>query len=164
MSWRGHQADGFKNTILLFVCPFKIVHKHCFHLLLGLTMAPRENKNNTYAKFWRGKQRVLWYFRNHIYNKYNREQLTHTETRPSNTPSFASNCWNSRLIRVHIRWVNGACIEIHSSLTFLISLFRTANVPVMLTRSYLVLQRHRAWHLHKRSALKQEYRKCHLLM
>ena len=25
-------------------------------------MVPRENKSNTYAKCWRDKQRVLWYF------------------------------------------------------------------------------------------------------
>ena len=24
-------------------------------------MAPRETENNAYAKFWGGKQRVLWY-------------------------------------------------------------------------------------------------------
>ena len=24
-------------------------------------MAPRETENNTYAKFWGGKQRALWY-------------------------------------------------------------------------------------------------------
>ena len=29
----------------------KILHKHCFQFLLGLTMVPRENKNNAYAKF-----------------------------------------------------------------------------------------------------------------
>lgn len=49
--------------------------------------------------------------------------------------------------------------EIHSSLTFFVSLFRTENVPVlilMLTRSYLVLQRHSAMFLQKRSTLKQE--------
>ena len=28
-----------------------ILHKHCFQFLLGLKMAPRENKNNAYAKF-----------------------------------------------------------------------------------------------------------------
>ena len=28
----------FKNTIILFVCPSKILHKHCFHFLQGLTM------------------------------------------------------------------------------------------------------------------------------
>ena len=50
------------NTIILFVCPTKILHKHCCHFLLGFTMVPRENKCNTYAKFWRDKQRVLWYF------------------------------------------------------------------------------------------------------
>ena len=52
----------FKNTIILFVCPSKILHKHCFQFLLGQLSVPRENKNNTYAKFWRDKQRVLWYF------------------------------------------------------------------------------------------------------
>ena len=30
--------------------------------LLGLTMVPRENKNNACAKFWGDKQRVLWCF------------------------------------------------------------------------------------------------------
>ena len=25
-------------------------------------MVPRENKSNAYAKFWKDKQRVLWYF------------------------------------------------------------------------------------------------------
>ena len=29
----------------------QILHKHCFQFLLGLTMVPRENKNNTYANF-----------------------------------------------------------------------------------------------------------------
>ena len=29
----------------------QIFHKHCFQFLLGLTMVPRENKNNAYAKF-----------------------------------------------------------------------------------------------------------------
>ena len=39
-----------KNTIILFVCPSKILHKR-FYLLQGLSMVPRENKSNTYAKF-----------------------------------------------------------------------------------------------------------------
>ena len=30
----------------------QILYKHCFQFLLGLTMVPRENKNNAYAKFW----------------------------------------------------------------------------------------------------------------
>ena len=29
----------------------QILHKLCFHFLLDLTMVPRENKNNAYAKF-----------------------------------------------------------------------------------------------------------------
>ena len=53
---------NIKNTIILFACPPKILHKHCFYFLLGLTMIPRETGNNAYAKFWVDKQRVLWYF------------------------------------------------------------------------------------------------------
>ena len=30
----------------------QILHKHCFQFLLGLSMTPRENKKNAYAKFW----------------------------------------------------------------------------------------------------------------
>jgi len=43
-----------ENTIipvLLFVSPNFAYCKHCFQFLLGLTMVPRENKNNAYAKF-----------------------------------------------------------------------------------------------------------------
>ena len=40
----------------------KIFHNHCFYFLLGLTMTQRETGNNAYAKFWREKRRVLWYF------------------------------------------------------------------------------------------------------
>ena len=29
----------------------QILHKHCFQFLLGLTLVPRENKDNAYAKF-----------------------------------------------------------------------------------------------------------------
>ena len=29
----------------------QILHKHCFQFLLGLTIVPREYKNNAYAKF-----------------------------------------------------------------------------------------------------------------
>ena len=56
------ELADIKNTIILFVCPSKILHKHCFYFLLGLTTVPRETGNNAYAKFWRDKQRVLWYF------------------------------------------------------------------------------------------------------
>ena len=38
----------YHNT--LYLSP-QILHKHCFQFLLGLTMVPRENKNNAYAKF-----------------------------------------------------------------------------------------------------------------
>ena len=46
---------------MLFVCPPKILHKHCLQFLLGVKMAPRETENNAYAKFWGDKQRALWY-------------------------------------------------------------------------------------------------------
>ena len=60
------ELANIKNTIMFFVCPSKIMHKHCFYFLLGLTMIPRESGNNAYAKFWRDKQRVycgiFWYW------------------------------------------------------------------------------------------------------
>ena len=34
-----------QSSVVLFVCPSKILHKHCFHFLLGRTMVPGENKN-----------------------------------------------------------------------------------------------------------------------
>ena len=46
---------------MLFVCPLKILHKHCLQFLLGVKMAPRETDNNAYAKFGGVKQRALWY-------------------------------------------------------------------------------------------------------
>ena len=58
-------TDHSRNTITyhnaLCLSP-KILHKHCLQFLrLGVKMAPRENENNAYAKFWGDKQRVLWY-------------------------------------------------------------------------------------------------------
>ena len=32
--------------------PPKILHKHCFSFLLGITAVPREIENNAYARFW----------------------------------------------------------------------------------------------------------------
>ena len=54
------QYQKYHNT--LFVCPSNILHKHCFQFLLGPLEVPRENLNSAYAKFWRDKQRLLWYF------------------------------------------------------------------------------------------------------
>ena len=34
---------------------------HCLQFLLGVKMAPRENKNNAYLKFRGDKQRAVWY-------------------------------------------------------------------------------------------------------
>ena len=38
----------YHNILCLYP---QILHKHCFQFLLGITMVPRENKNNVYAKF-----------------------------------------------------------------------------------------------------------------
>ena len=40
---------GKYNNILCLSA--QILHKHCFQFVLGLTVVPRENKNNAYAKF-----------------------------------------------------------------------------------------------------------------
>ena len=51
---------------MLFVSHPKILHKHGLQFLLGVKMAQRKAEDNTYAKFWGDKQRVLqgmlWYF------------------------------------------------------------------------------------------------------
>ena len=52
----------FKNTIILFIFAPKSLHKHCFQILLGLTMVPRENKNKAYAKFWRANKEYYGIF------------------------------------------------------------------------------------------------------
>ena len=42
------------NTLCLST---QILKKHCFQFLLGLTVVPRENKNNAYSKFgWTNKE------------------------------------------------------------------------------------------------------------
>ena len=38
----------YHNTLRLSP---QLSHKHCFEFLLGLSMVPRENKNNVYSKF-----------------------------------------------------------------------------------------------------------------
>ena len=43
----GH-FEKYHNTLCLSP---QILHKYCFQFLLGLTIIPRENKNNAYAKF-----------------------------------------------------------------------------------------------------------------
>ena len=45
----GH-FQKYHNTLCL---SSQILHRHCFHFLLGLAMVPRENENNAYAKFWK---------------------------------------------------------------------------------------------------------------
>ena len=46
-----HVFATIKNTIIPSVCLTKILHKHCLQFYLGLTMVPRENKDDAYAKF-----------------------------------------------------------------------------------------------------------------
>ena len=47
MFFIGHFGK-YHNTLCLSP---QILHKHCFQFFMGLTMVPRENKNNAYAKF-----------------------------------------------------------------------------------------------------------------
>ena len=46
-----HRIGLFQKYHNTLCCPSKVLHKHCFHFLLGLTIAPREIGNNAYAKF-----------------------------------------------------------------------------------------------------------------
>ena len=40
---------NIENTVILFVCPSKILHKHCFQFILGPLKVPRENKDSFYS-------------------------------------------------------------------------------------------------------------------
>ena len=51
----------YPNTLCLSL---QILHKSCFQFLLGLTMVPRENKNNACAKFWVTNKEYYGVFRN----------------------------------------------------------------------------------------------------
>ena len=48
----------YHNTLCLST---QNLHKHCFYILLELTIFPPQTGNNAYAKVWVDKQRVLWY-------------------------------------------------------------------------------------------------------
>ena len=50
----------YHNTLCLSP---QILHKHCFQILLGLTMVSRENRNNAYAKFGGTKKGYYGIFR-----------------------------------------------------------------------------------------------------
>ena len=59
-----NELANIKNTIILFVCPPKILHKHCFYFLLGLTIVSRQTAagNNAYAEFLGGQTRSIMVF------------------------------------------------------------------------------------------------------
>ena len=44
----------------------QILHEHCFQFLLGLTMVPRKNKNNAYAKCGGTNEEYYGIFRNDL--------------------------------------------------------------------------------------------------
>ena len=52
------QYQKYHNTL----CPPKILHKHCFHFLLGLLWVPRKNKNNTLDKNLGGQTKSIMVF------------------------------------------------------------------------------------------------------
>ena len=90
---------------------------------------------------------------------YNREQRTHTETRPFNTPSFAWNCWISRLIWISVPWVNRTCTGRLLRDSLILNLLDIAfqNVPWIATpkTSRLVFT--------QTFSTQQEHKKCHSL-
>ena len=59
----GH-FEKYHNTLCLSP---QILHKHCFQFLLGITKAPRENKNNAYAKFGVTNKEYYGIFRSGLY-------------------------------------------------------------------------------------------------
>ena len=90
------QYATFKNTIILFVCPSKNLRNHGFYSLLGLVIVSRENKNNASAKFWREKQRVLWYFWKWPFFRtlaHTKETLNESLPETEDPSSFPLNCW-----------------------------------------------------------------------
>ena len=56
-----------KATIILFVCPSKVLHKHRVHFLLGPTMVPRVNKSNTYANFFKTNKEYYGIFESGLF-------------------------------------------------------------------------------------------------
>ena len=56
----------YHNTLCLSP---QILHKHCVTFLLGLTMVPRENKNNAYAKFGGTNKEYYGIFRSGLFNR-----------------------------------------------------------------------------------------------
>ena len=82
--WKRFSLQQYRPlSMILFVCPSKILHKHCFHFLLGHTMVPRENKGNTYAKFWTDKNSVMVFLKVAYYLLYEEKILT-DRIRPTN--------------------------------------------------------------------------------
>ena len=51
----------YHNTLCLST---KISHKYCFQFLFGLSMVPRDNKNNAYAKFGETNKEYYGIFQN----------------------------------------------------------------------------------------------------
>ena len=56
----------YHNTLCLSP---QILHKHCFQFLLGFKMVPRENKNNTYAKFGGTNKEYYGIFRSGLWRR-----------------------------------------------------------------------------------------------
>ena len=57
----------YHNTLCLSL---QILYKDCFQFLLGLKMAPRENKNNAYAKFGGKNKEYYGIFRNGVFRAH----------------------------------------------------------------------------------------------
>ena len=60
------QFGKYHNTLCL--CP-QILRYHCYQFLLGLTMVPRENKNNAYAKSGGTNKEYYGIFRSGLFKR-----------------------------------------------------------------------------------------------
>ena len=65
-----HLIGHFGKYHNTFCLSPEILHKHCFQFLLGLTMVPKENENNAYAKFGGTKKKYYDIFRSGLWHGY----------------------------------------------------------------------------------------------
>ena len=58
----GAVLTNIKHTIILFVCPSKILHKHCFYFLLEKNYGPQEKLETMPTQNFGGAKSVMAFF------------------------------------------------------------------------------------------------------
>ena len=79
----------------------KNLHKHCFQFLLGLTLVPKENENNAYAKFGGTNKEYYGIFRSGLWKLKNSGPLSGQFTISPHTLSLFSSV---RLVKSTAVW------------------------------------------------------------